>query len=69
LSDVLFSVRSGEVLGLIGPNGAGKTTLFECLAGLLPATVGGEFPIVLQTRLNELASPVNSARRRIPAKY
>src|SRR6266702_3357374 len=40
LSDVAFSVRHGEVLGLIGPNGAGKTTLFECLAGLMPADAG-----------------------------
>jgi len=40
LSDVRFTVRPGEVLGLIGPNGAGKTTLFECLAGLLPADAG-----------------------------
>ena len=40
LSDIAFSVRPGEVLGLIGPNGAGKTTLFECLAGVLPADRG-----------------------------
>jgi ABC-type multidrug transport system ATPase subunit len=40
LSDVSFSVRRGEVLGLIGPNGAGKTTLFECLAGLMPTDAG-----------------------------
>ena len=36
LSEVTFSVRPGEVLGLIGPNGAGKTTLFACMAGVLP---------------------------------
>lgn len=40
LSDVSFSVGTGEVLGLIGPNGAGKTTVLECLAGLLPTNSG-----------------------------
>jgi ABC-type multidrug transport system ATPase subunit len=40
LSEVSFSIRQGEVLGLIGPNGSGKTTLFECLGGVLPADGG-----------------------------
>jgi ABC-type multidrug transport system ATPase subunit len=47
LTNVSFTARRAEVLGVIGPNGAGKTTLFECIAGLLPITAGvlqrGEF--------------------------
>ncbi len=34
LSNVSFSVKPGEIIGLIGPNGAGKTTLFSSLVGL-----------------------------------
>jgi ABC-type multidrug transport system ATPase subunit len=40
LSEVSFSIRPGEVLGVIGPNGSGKTTLFECLGSVLPADNG-----------------------------
>jgi ABC-2 type transport system ATP-binding protein len=40
LSEVSFSIRPGEVLGLIGPNGSGKTTLFECLGGVMPCDGG-----------------------------
>jgi branched-chain amino acid transport system ATP-binding protein len=47
LSDVDFTLRHGEILGLIGPNGAGKTTLVNVLSGFQrPAkgrvTIGGE---------------------------
>ncbi|MDL1864867.1 ATP-binding cassette domain-containing protein, partial [Betaproteobacteria bacterium PRO5] len=34
VTDVSFSVRSGEVVGLLGPNGAGKTTCFYMVVGL-----------------------------------
>ena len=40
LTDVSFTARPGEILGVIGPNGAGKTTLFECVAGILPFDSG-----------------------------
>jgi len=40
VTDLSFSVRAGEVIGLVGPNGAGKTTTLRCLAGIIPATRG-----------------------------
>jgi zinc/manganese transport system ATP-binding protein len=40
LSDVRFSINSGEFTGLIGSNGAGKTTLFRVILGLQPPTEG-----------------------------
>ena len=41
VSDVSFTVRSGEIVGLIGPNGAGKSTLFNLISGTLSLS-GGE---------------------------
>jgi ABC-2 type transport system ATP-binding protein len=39
LSDVSFSLRQGEVLGLFGPNGSGKSTLLDILAlAIRPST-------------------------------
>ena len=40
LSDVTFSVRSGEMVALIGPNGCGKSTLLQIMAGCLKADHG-----------------------------
>jgi len=34
VSDVSFTVDSGEIFGILGPNGAGKTTTVELLSGL-----------------------------------
>jgi branched-chain amino acid transport system ATP-binding protein len=40
LSDLDFTVRDGEIVGLIGPNGAGKTTAFNVMTGFLRPTDG-----------------------------
>ena len=40
LTDVSFSVRRGEVVGLIGSNGAGKSTMLKIVAGVLKPTKG-----------------------------
>jgi branched-chain amino acid transport system ATP-binding protein len=40
ISDLDFTVRQGEIVGLIGPNGAGKTTAFNVFTGFLKPTAG-----------------------------
>jgi len=40
VKDLVFSVSSGEIIGLIGPNGAGKTTVFNLLTGVYAPTEG-----------------------------
>lgn len=40
LSDVNFTVKKGETVGLIGTNGAGKSTLLKLLTGVLTPSEG-----------------------------
>jgi ABC-type multidrug transport system ATPase subunit len=40
LSDVNFSVKSGEVLAIVGESGIGKSTLLKTIAGLIPVFDG-----------------------------
>ena len=35
LSDITFSISTGDYIGLVGPNGSGKTTLIKVVLGLL----------------------------------
>lgn len=40
LSDVSFSVKEGDYVGIVGPNGSGKTTLIKIILGLLKPSQG-----------------------------
>ncbi|MCA0172937.1 ABC transporter ATP-binding protein [Bacillus sp. RAR_GA_16] len=44
LSDVDFTLRKGEVVGLVGPNGAGKTTLMKIISGII-VQYDGQFTV------------------------
>ena len=43
LSDVCFSAKSGDGIGIIGVNGSGKSTLLSILAGVVRADKGSFF--------------------------
>src|SRR5438874_8482016 len=60
VSDLSFTVRPGEVLGLVGPNGAGKTTTLRCLSGIIPATRGS-----VRIAGEDLAQNPIAAKRRL----
>jgi len=40
VSNISFSVPSGEVVGFLGPNGAGKSTTMKIITGVMPPTSG-----------------------------
>ncbi|NRT74182.1 ABC transporter ATP-binding protein [Clostridium beijerinckii] len=40
LSNINFSVKTGEILGILGRNGAGKSTLLKIITGVLKPTYG-----------------------------
>ena len=40
LSDISFTIKRGQSVGIVGPTGAGKSTLVDVLLGLLPPTTG-----------------------------
>jgi branched-chain amino acid transport system ATP-binding protein len=40
VSDVSFSIGTGEIVGIFGPNGSGKTTLLNLITGILAPSAG-----------------------------
>jgi ABC-2 type transport system ATP-binding protein len=40
VSDLSFTIESGQIYGFLGPNGAGKTTTMNIMTGCLAATSG-----------------------------
>lgn len=40
VSDISFTVASGQILGFLGPNGSGKTTTMRVITGFMPASNG-----------------------------
>ena len=40
VSDLSFTVDSGQIYGFLGPNGAGKSTTMNIMTGCLSATEG-----------------------------
>lgn len=60
LSDISFSVRKGETLGIIGSNGSGKSTLLQILCHVLSPTMGSVRVAGRVAALLELGTGFNS---------
>ncbi|HKN85488.1 MAG TPA: ATP-binding cassette domain-containing protein, partial [Nitrospiraceae bacterium] len=53
VSNVSFTVKEGELLGLLGPSGSGKTTVLRMIAGLESPSSGDIF--IDHVRVNDLS--------------
>jgi len=40
ITDISFTLRAHDIVGLIGENGAGKTTILSSIAGIIPSASG-----------------------------
>ena len=64
LSDVTFSLRRGETVGLVGESGSGKSTTGMAMVGLLPPTAASSGQIWLGDRDLLAISPAEAEKLR-----
>ena len=59
LTDISFSIRPGEIIGLVGENGAGKSTLLNILFGMpvISSTGGYEGAVKIDGKTVHFTSP------------
>jgi len=62
LTDVNFTLRPGEILGLVGENGAGKSTLMKILFGMdeIHKTGGFGGDVIINGKKVEFATPIDA---------
>ena len=64
VSDVSFSLKKGECLGIVGESGCGKSTVARMIAGIIPVS-GGEVLLEGEAYMNLKGSEKRRFRRNI----
>jgi len=59
ISDISFSIKSGQVMGIYGKNGSGKSTLLKILGGIVQPLSG----TVQRSSNNELCTSENAHKK------